>query len=208
MGETFVSQSTLASKGPIMKRIIAGIAMAAAVGSGSIALAQQKSPATAPSKSPATTQQAATKAPAEATAFAKKVAAANAFEIQTSELAKTKGQSTDVKSFADKMVSDHTKAGENFKAALQSANITGIEEKLDAKKQAVLSLLQKLNGASFDNAYAKAQLDAHKEAVALVRSYSKSGKTPALKDWAGKTLPTLEEHLKSSTDISKRVPKA
>ena len=190
-----------------MKTLIASIAVAAALGSGSIAVAQQQKTPVTP-KSAAAAQPAATKTTAEATAFAKKVAAANAFEIQTSQIAKDKAQTADLKSFADRMISDHGKAGEDFKAALQTANVTGIDEKLDAKQQATLSRLQKLQGKGFDNAYAKVQLDAHKEAVSLVRNYSKTGKTQALRDWAQKTLPTLEEHLKSITDISKRVPKA
>src|SRR5690242_16549618 len=64
------------------------------------------------------------KAPAEANAFAKKVASANTFEIQSSELAKDRSQSSEVKSFADQMIADHTKAGEDFKAAVQAANVS------------------------------------------------------------------------------------
>jgi predicted outer membrane protein len=51
----------------------------------------------------------------------KKVAGANTFEIQSSELAKERAQSSDVKSFADQMIADHTKAGEDFKSAVQAA---------------------------------------------------------------------------------------
>lgn len=58
------------------------------------------------------------KAPADATTFANKVAAANTFEIQSSELAKNRAQSGDVKSFADQMITDHTKAGKEFKDAI------------------------------------------------------------------------------------------
>jgi putative membrane protein len=165
-----------------MKRFIAAVALS--VLAAGAAFAQQK-------------------APAEATNFAKKVAAANTFEIQSSQLATSKSQVGDVKSFAQQMITDHTKAGEDFKAALQKANITPPPEKPDAKQQATLNKLRGAQGKAFDKGYVDAQLKAHKEAVALFRSYAKSGKTDALKQFAEQTLPTLEHHLEMVQGLSK-----
>src|SRR5262249_56710139 len=64
------------------------------------------------------------RAPAEAMTFAKKVAAANTFEIESSQLALEHAQSADVKSFAQQMISDHTKAGEEFKQAIAAAGVS------------------------------------------------------------------------------------
>ncbi len=144
------------------------------------------------------------KAPAEATAFAKKVAAANTFEIQSSELAKDRAQSADVRSFAEQMIKDHTKAGQDFKAAVQAANISPAPaEEPDAKQKATLNKLRSAQGEAFDKAYVSAQLAAHKEAVSLFRSYSKSGRTAPLKEFATNTLPTLEHHLQMVTELSR-----
>jgi putative membrane protein len=144
------------------------------------------------------------KAPAEATTFATKVAAANTFEIQSSELAKQRGQSADVKSFADQMIADHTKAGSEFKSAVQAANMMAPAERPDAKQRATLAKLRSSQGAAFDKAYVDAQLKAHKEAVSLFSTYSKTGRTAPLKEFAQKTLPTLEHHLSMVQDISNR----
>ena len=38
---------------------------------------------------------------------------------------------------------------------------------------------------------------------AAFRTESKSGKDPEVKAWAGKTLPTLEEHLKMVQDLNR-----
>ena len=160
-------------------------AAAALVIAGSAALAQQK-------------------APAEATAFARKVAGANAFEIQSSELAQDRAQSGEVKSFAKQMITDHTKIGEDFKSILQSANIRPPPERLDAKQKAALSKLKKAKGPAFDRAYMSAQLSGHKQAVALVGKYAKSGRTPQFREFAQKTLPTLEQHLSEITELSNR----
>ena len=86
-----------------MRTIIAAVAAIAVAGTA--AIAQQK-------------------APAEATAFAKKVASANTFEIQSSELSRERARSADVKGFAEQMIADHTKAGQDFKAAVQTANVS------------------------------------------------------------------------------------
>jgi putative membrane protein len=144
------------------------------------------------------------KAPAEATAFATKVAAANTFEIQSSELATDRAERSDVKSFAKQMITDHQKAGQEFKAAVQTARMPAPKEEPDAKQRGVLKKLQTAKGKSFDQAYVKAQLDAHKEAVTLFKGYGNKGKTAPLKDFAQKTLPTLQHHLQMVQDLSKK----
>ena len=145
------------------------------------------------------------KAPPEANAFAKKVASANTFEVQSSELAKDRAQSSEVKSFADQMIVDHTKAGEDFKAAIQAANVSPPPaEEPDAKQKATLTKLRNAQGAAaFEKAYVSAQLAAHKEAVSLFRNYSKSGRTASLKEFAQSTLPTLEHHLSMVQELNR-----
>jgi len=149
------------------------------------------------------------KAPAEAIAFAEQVAGANAFQLQSSQFAQERGQSSEVKSFAAQMMTDHTKIGEDFKAVLQSANVSlPAPEQPDAKLRAEFSKLQKVQGSAFDRAYLSAQLDGHKEAVAILRKYAKSGRTPQLKEFAQRTLPTIEQHLSELTDLSNRAAAA
>jgi len=90
------------------------------------------------------------KAAADATTFATKVAAANTFEIQSSELAADRAERSDVRSFAKQMIDDHTKAGQEFKAAVQAANVPPPKEQPDAKQKATLTTLQKATGRAFD----------------------------------------------------------
>ena len=144
------------------------------------------------------------KAPAEAVAFAKKVASANTFEIQSSELAKDRSQSSDVKSFAEQMIKDHTKAGNDFRSAVAEAHISPPpREEPNAKQTATLAKLKNAQGAAFDKAYVSAQLNAHKKAVSLFRKYAKRGRTAPLKEFAQSTLPTLERHLSMVQELSR-----
>jgi putative membrane protein len=128
--------------------------------------------------------------------FIDTAAVANKFEIDTSELALKYGKGEDVKKFAQEMIDDHTKIGEEFKATLTTANITPPADGLDMAhkaKYAKLRLFTTANG--FDASYISEQLAAHQEAVKLFGDYAANGPTPAVKEFAAKTLPKLEHHL-------------
>ena len=58
-----------------------------------------------------------------------------------------------------------------------------------------LSDLGKLNGADFDRAYLAGQVDAHEEALSLMRDYAKHGDVAPLKAAAGEIVPVVEKHL-------------
>jgi putative membrane protein len=107
-----------------------------------------------------------------------------------------------VKSFADRMVADHTKANQQL-ASIATAEGVALPTKLSGKDQRELTRLGKLDGAAFDKEYVKSQVDAHKDAVKLFTRESKSGKDGDLKNFAGTTLPTLEDHLSMVTTLSK-----
>jgi putative membrane protein len=139
--------------------------------------------------------------------FIDKAAVSNKFEIDTSELALKYGKSADVKSFAQKMIDDHKKAGADFKAGLAQANIEPPADSLDVShtaKYAKLRLFTTEKG--FDSAYVDEQLEAHKEAVATFKDYAANGPTPALKSFAEKTLPTLQHHLDMVQTLRSKTP--
>ena len=128
--------------------------------------------------------------------FANKVAVANKFEIDTSQLALKYGKGQDVKKFAQQMIDDHTKAGQDFKAAVAAAKITEPKDALDASHEAKYIKLRAFTTESgFDASYVAEQLAAHQDAVELFRNYAQNGEAGPLKDFAKKTLPTLEHHL-------------
>jgi putative membrane protein len=145
------------------------------------------------------------KAPKEAMDFANSVASATAFEIQSSQLAQKNAKSAEVKAFADQMIADHTKAAGEFKAALQEAGIAAPKDSMGVKDLANYEKLHLTTANSFDDAYAKAQLNAHEEAVALFRGYAHNGQAPRLKVFAQKTLPMLEHHLQKIRAINQKM---
>jgi putative membrane protein len=135
--------------------------------------------------------------------FIDKAAVSNKFEIDTSQLALEYGKGDDVKKFAKEMVDDHTKVGEEFKATLKAADITPPADSLDLTHQAKYAKLRVFTTEDgFDSSYVAQQLAAHEEAVQLFKDHAANDPTPAIKDFAAKTLPKLEHHLEMVKELS------
>jgi putative membrane protein len=135
-------------------------------------------------------------APPPAQEFASKVAVSDMFEVQSSQLALTKGADEDTKPFAEKMVTDHQQTTSELKALVESGKVkVTLPTALDAPHQKMLDDLRSKSGKDFDRSYDQMQVKGHEDAVALFEAYAKSGDNSELKSWAGKTLPHLKEHL-------------
>jgi putative membrane protein len=135
--------------------------------------------------------------------FVASAAEAGAAEVAMGKLASDHASSTDVKSFAARMVMDHQKAGDQLKSIAGAKGVTP-PERLSKKDQAELDKLGKLKGVDFDKEYVKVQLAAHKDAVTLFGAESKSGKDADLKQFASTTLPTLQDHLQMAQQLARR----
>jgi putative membrane protein len=136
--------------------------------------------------------------------FVTEAAQSDMLEIAASKLVSAKSDTKD-QAFADQMIKDHTQTSTELKALL-GGKVTDASAPavMDKAHQDKLDKLSKLEGKDFVKAYEDMQVSAHKDAVSLFERYAKSGANPDLKDWAGKTLPHLQEHLKMAQDLSKR----
>jgi len=128
-------------------------------------------------------------------AFVMKAAVGGLAEVELGRLAQSQGSSADVKQFGTRMVTDHSKANDELMQIASRKGIT-LPTSLDAKQQATRDKLAKLSGAAFDKAYMDDMVKDHREDVSEFRKESESGQDADVKAFAGKTLPTLEEHLK------------
>lgn len=133
--------------------------------------------------------------------FANKAAEGGMAEVKLGQLAKDKASSQAVKDFGQKMIDDHTKAGDELKDIASKKGMT-LPNSVSAKDQATYDRLSNLSGAAFDRAYIRDMVTDHRADVNEFRREANSGTDPDLKAFAAKTLPTLEEHLKmaESTD--------
>lgn len=125
-------------------------------------------------------------------------------EIESSKLALQKSDSAKTKTFAQKMIDDHTATSTELKGLVSSGKVQAdAPASLDQAHQAKLDKLAKLQGKDFTKDYDDMQVSAHKDAVSLFERYSKDGDNAHLKAFAGKTLPKLQEHLKMAQDLKK-----
>lgn len=123
-------------------------------------------------------------------------------EVELGKLAAEKASRDEVKRFGQRMVDDHGKANDELKSLAQSKTIT-LPTAIGAKHKATVDRLSKLSGEAFDRAYVQEMLKDHQKDVAAFRTESRTGRDPEVKAWAGKTLPTLEEHLKMIQDLNR-----
>jgi putative membrane protein len=136
--------------------------------------------------------------------FVKEVAVSDMFEIQASTLAQDKGN-TAQKTFAAQMVTDHTKTSTELKGLISSGKVKAeLPTALDSSHQSKLDKLKSESGKDFSSDYDSIQVSAHKDAVSLFERYAKGGDNPDLKNWAGKTLPTLKHHLEMAENLKKK----
>src|SRR3954447_17890763 len=136
--------------------------------------------------------------------FVTKAAQGGLAEVELGQLAASKGSNDAVKQFGQKMADDHGKANDELKSLAQQKNIT-LPTEPDAKSKAEKSRLDKLSGDAFDKAYMAHMVKDHKKDVAEFQKESTSGKDSDVKQWAGKTLPTLQDHLKMAQDTASKV---
>jgi len=116
-------------------------------------------------------------------------------EVELSRVAVSKAQNPEVKQFAQQMVADHTRANNELKQLAAKKSVT-LPTELDAMHKAAMDKLSKLSGAEFDKEYVSEMVKDHEKDVTLFRTQSESGTDVEAKVFAGKTLPTLQMHLK------------
>ena len=125
---------------------------------------------------------------------------------EASRFAEQRAQSAEVKRFAERMLRDHGKTTGELKAMLpqlQGVSASQMATSLDQQHQALIQQLQGAQGAEFDRVFARQQVQSHQAAVELFRAYAQSGDDARLKQWASRTLPSLEEHLREAQQLQR-----
>lgn len=135
--------------------------------------------------------------------FAVEAANGSMMEVEMGKVAQTKATNPRVKNFAEMLVNDHTKAGENLKSIAASKNIT-LPMTMGEDAQKKMADLNKKNGKDFDKAYMDMMLDDHKADVDKFKDAANDCKDADLKNFAMQTLPTLQMHLDSAKAITNK----
>ena len=138
--------------------------------------------------------------------FTARVASCSLHHIELGKLAATNAADPELKKFAERMVADHTKALDDLKTAAKSANVP-VPDKMDADDQKEVDRFRTLKGADFDKAYIAHMVKDHEKGEGLLNRAKNDLKNPGLKDFATRSIPIVQDHLKVARQINDRINK-
>ncbi len=131
------------------------------------------------------------------------LALANMAEIEAARMAQTRGQSEPVKTYAQRMIDDHTKALNDIQQLAQSKGVS-LPTELDRMHKAKADRLGRLSGEQFDRVYmSQAGVADHKKTHSLLNAANRAA-DPDIKALAARMQPAVDEHLKMAQDLHGR----
>jgi putative membrane protein len=156
--------------------------------------------------------------------FVEDLTIAGKAEVEIGQMAMQRAASAEVKQFADMMVKDHAKAGEELKQVAMKHAIP-LPAALDAPHEELKTKLSNLQGAEFDREYMSAMVDGHENVVDRLQTRAsedrigdnkgevkpESSDNPIeadLNQWAAAALPTVRHHLDEAKRIHDGLGKA
>jgi putative membrane protein len=124
-------------------------------------------------------------------------------EVQLGQLALQRSSNEDVKQFAQRMIDDHTKLGDQMKPVAQQIGVK-IPDGPAKKDKATIAKLRALNGDAFDKAYIKDMVKDHKTDLSEFQNEAQSGSSPAVKDAASQGAQVISQHLQMIQQIAQK----
>jgi putative membrane protein len=128
-------------------------------------------------------------------------------EVELSRIAGQRAVTEPVRQFGQRMVTDHGAANQELMQLAQSKGVT-LPQEMDAAHRATMDRLMTLSGAAFDQAYMTEMIRDHQGAAALFMREARQGQDAHVREWALKTVPTIQEHQRLAYDIHSRIAQA
>jgi putative membrane protein len=125
--------------------------------------------------------------------FVNRAAVSAQFEISVAALAKERGDDRS-RAFAARIRREHQESRRELEKIADEQKLA-VPQQLDARHTALLEGLRGLEGAEFDRAFARSQVEAHREVLALFEGEATDSANPSLREFAERNLPTLRDHL-------------
>src|SRR5262245_60305003 len=126
--------------------------------------------------------------------FAVIAAQAGMAEVELANLAQTQGSDDRIRSYGKKLVEDHARLNNELKdiAAKQALNLPA---DVNSDQRKTIDTLSRRSGPQFDGEFWRAAVQDHRKAIEEFRKEAAKGDNQALKDFASRSIPSLEEHL-------------
>jgi putative membrane protein len=136
--------------------------------------------------------------------FVNKAAIGNVAEVELGRVAVQRAARPSVKSFGERMVTDHGRAGAELTTLARSKGMD-VSNTLDVSHTAMRDRLSGLSGADFDRAYMSEMVRDHTEDVAAFERAAQTAADADVKAYAERSLPMLREHLALARQVNSEV---
>lgn len=136
--------------------------------------------------------------------FFTKAAQGGIFEVKMAQMVVGKTQNPEVKAFAQRMITDHTKANDELKALAAKKGVTLPMDVSDAQREDQ-DELAKLTGADLDKEYVSMMVADHNDDVDEFGEQATEANDADLKAFAAKTLPVLQSHQAQIKEIKSKM---
>ena len=128
-------------------------------------------------------------------------AMSNFAEISAAKLADSVSTDANIKDFALKMITDHSKAQDSLKLIAGQLGLYA-PDSLDAAHVQAAAMLRTMTGRAFDSAYVHGQVTDHQSAVALFQSEATNGNNPTVKGYEAQYIDVIQMHLMMADSLA------
>jgi putative membrane protein len=136
--------------------------------------------------------------------FMSNAAKAGYDEIQLAQLALKKSKNESVRDFAQKIITDHTKANEDLAKIATKKNVT-LPDSTTMGAKGTEAKLKMLSGRHFDQSLVKGMVDDHQDAISKFDTEATQGSDPDVKEFASSTQSTLKDHLSAAQELANKL---
>ena len=123
------------------------------------------------------------------------------FQVDSGNLAVTKGTTQAIRDYAQLMVSSHVAVNNELDAILRKKPAVPPPTLLKAAYSTMISTLEHEDGKMFDSDYITGQVNYQNANAALYKYEIANGADPDLKDFAKQTLSKIEDHLQRALNL-------
>ncbi|KQS02200.1 hypothetical protein ASG11_15595 [Sphingomonas sp. Leaf357] len=127
--------------------------------------------------------------------YVKTAGASDLFERESAQVVLQTTTNPKVKSFANMMISAHSKSTTDVKAAALRAKVAATPPMLTPAQSDMIAQLRAQTGTARDATYIAQQKTAHGQALSLQQAYATGGKAMPLKAVAMKIVPVVKHHI-------------
>jgi putative membrane protein len=122
-------------------------------------------------------------------------------EIELCELALEKSESDDIKQFAQQMIDEHGKLGQDIEQLCQRKKVA-VPSDAGKEHEASIQKMSKLSGSAFDKKFIEQNVQDHEKDIKVFNHYAEQGDDADIKSLAKNAVKMLSSHLDMAKQLA------